>query len=318
MRVQPWQRIGTENYSQQNSAADLMRASGLDWTVSLGEVFTDYDLLLPDKYATIRNNKDGSHSPLSVVGSRYKIFQNEEVFNSLDYLVDSGEARYAAAGELAGGKIVWTVLELPESVSVKGDPHAGYLLARTSHDGSTAFELAPIVTRLNCTNQINASFRSAAKKGNKYSLRHSHGNDINIADMREVINIIYADIKEYQDIANNMLGRTFSDEEFKNFTRSMYPLPAMIEYGKDEHLSAGQRRSRARQINSRNNAWLVWSGETGTQDNIHGTMFGAWQAVIEVADHFGSDKKTQKAAEKTLTGDDIKLKSRAASLLLGV
>ena len=134
------------------SAVDAAQQAGLDWNVSLADVqalaLNDKGVStieVPNTFATIRTNKDGGQSVLGTVGGRYKVFQNGEMFSALDALVDSGDARYAYAGEVKGGAQVYMVLELPEGVKIQGDEHKAYLVARTSHDGSTALQIAPSI-----------------------------------------------------------------------------------------------------------------------------------------------------------------------------
>ena len=134
------------------SAKDAAQQAGLDWHVQLADVqalaVTNdgvNTLEVPSTFATVRTNKDATQSVLGTVGGRYKVFQNEEMFSGLDALVDSGDARYAFAGEVRGGAQVYMVLELPNEVKIANDPHSCYLVARTSHDGSTALQISPSI-----------------------------------------------------------------------------------------------------------------------------------------------------------------------------
>jgi phage/plasmid-like protein (TIGR03299 family) len=318
-RRSPWQIISDKQTFEGTSARQIMREAGLDWTVSLNDVYTTTQrnnlglMGIPNRFATVRTNTDGTQSALAVVGSRYKIMQNEEVFESLDFLVDSGEARYASAGELAGGGVVWTVMELPNSIGIANDPHAGYLLARTSHDGSNAFQIAPIISRLSCTNQMNAAFANAGRKNGLYSLKHTTNSKIDLSDIRKVINLTYKDFDSYSAMGRNLISREFSDMEFKNFSHKVFPLLSKIEFSSDDMLSPAEKRTRAAVMRNRNNAWSVWTNKTGTQENLSGTKFGALHAIIEVADHFS--RSEEKTSSKVLLSKDGKYKQRALELL---
>ena len=103
------------------------------------------------------------------------------------------------------------------------------------------------------------------------------------------------------------------NDEFKNFVKRVYPLPSKIEFSPFEMLSAGERTSKTRAERSRLNAIKVWTGDTNTQDNIRGTKFGAFQAIVEATDHFS--KSYEKQASKMILGTDIAVKSRALQLL---
>ncbi len=108
------------------SASDVARQAGLDWSVSLHPVTTLYQIPgkgLPmhipvnNKQAVVKTTPTGEVTPLGIVGNKYKPLQNAEVFSVLDTLIDSGDARYAAAGEYAAGAKVWMLMQLPLACS---------------------------------------------------------------------------------------------------------------------------------------------------------------------------------------------------------
>lgn len=315
-RRNPFELIGSKNNYEVTSAHDLMVQADLHWKVSLNDVYAAgaFDSIkIEDKYATVRTDPNGLESILSVVGTRYKVFQNDEIFSSLDSIVGPGDARYGAAGELKGGKVVWALLELPDNVSVGDDEHRGYILAKTSHDGSTPFQLTPIMNRISCTNQINARMMQGKEAGLYYSIRHSQGNDINVNDVKLALNIIRKDMQEYVRISSWLRGQEFTNEQFFNFTKRVFALPTKIEFAAEEFLSVGEKRAKTRALLNRSNAVKVWLGDTETQDNIKNTKFGAFQAIVEVSDHM--QRSQMKQAEKIILGTDVTLKSKAFELL---
>ena len=313
-RRNPYTIIGTHSEYEVNSAHDLMVKAGLDWEVTLENVFINETdpIEVPDRYATVKWI-DGKIEPLAVVGSRYKVLQNSEIFSCLDDIVNNSDARYGAAGELKGGNIVWATIELPANVTVGDDPHNAYVIARTSHDGSMPFQMTPVVNRLSCTNQINAAMMSGKAKGIYYRVKHSPNSSINPDDIRKAFKIMNEDVQKYATVSSYLRSIEFSNAEFKNFVNRVYPLPSKIEFSPYEMLSAGERTSKTRAERSRASALNVWIGETHTQDNIKGTKFGAFQAIVEATDHFS--KNYEKQASKMILGTDIAIKSRALQLL---
>lgn len=313
-RQNPYTIIGTHSEYEVNSAHDLMVKANLDWEVTLENVFINETdpIEVPDRYATVKWI-DGRIEPLAVVGSRYKVLQNSEIFSCLDDIVNNSDARYGAAGELKGGNVVWATIELPANVTVGDDPHNAYVIARTSHDGSMPFQMTPVVNRLSCTNQINAAMMSGKAKGIYYRVKHSPNSSINPDDIRKAFKIMNEDVQKYATVSSYLRSIEFSNAEFKNFVNRVYPLPSKIEFSPYEMLSAGERTSKTRAERSRASALNVWIGETHTQDNIKGTKFGAFQAIVEATDHFS--KSYSKQASKMILGTDIAIKSRALQLL---
>ncbi len=300
------------------SARDAAQQAGLDWHVQLADVqalAVSNDgvntLEVPSTFATVRTNKDNTQSVLGTVGGRYKVFQNDEMFSGLDALVDSGDARYAFAGEVKGGAQVYMVLELPNEVKIANDPHACYLVARTSHDGSTALQIAPSVTRLRCTNQIAGIFSKSAT----YTLKHTTNAEFKIEDIRKIIPVTYTGIEFYETVGNKLLQEKLTDIEVDNIFKKMWSLPSVIEQSPYALLTTGQKRQFNSAMTARQSAKGIYMGETGTQEELYGTAFGVFQSVVEYADHF-SHKSEATRAERIITGSADRIKSKALDLLM--
>jgi phage/plasmid-like protein (TIGR03299 family) len=312
-RRAPWTIVGNNNEYNVSTAAELITAADLDWRVNLSEVQTVEGLDIKNRFATVKTQSNGDQSVLAVVGSRYQVIQNAEIFSCLDDVVGTGQARYAAAGELGGGKVVWTVLELPEDVSVGNDEHTGYIVARTSHDGSTPFQMTPIMQRLACTNGINLSMLHGKKNDKYYSIRHTENYQLNTNDIRLALDLVRKDMSAYVEMSNVLSSLRFDDNQFISFAKALFPLPAKIEFASDVLLSASEKRAKTAALRKRTNAFTVWTGDTGTQENLYATKFGAFQAIVETVDHFSNNNNKQ--AERALLGTDTAIKHRALQLL---
>ena len=312
-RRAPWTIIGSNNEFNVSTAAELMTAADLDWRVNLSEVQTVDGLEIKNRFATVKTDQSGNKSVLSVVGGRYQVIQNAEIFGCLDDVVGTGEARYASAGELGGGKVVWTVLELPEDVNVGNDEHKGYIVARSSHDGSTPFQITPIMQRLACTNGINLTMLHGKNNNKYYSMRHTENYKLNASEIRAALGLVRQDMAAYVDMSNVLSSLRFDDADFVAYAKAVFPLSAKIEYVSEELLSTGEKRLKTSTMRKRMNAWTVWTGETDTQHDLYNTKFGAFQAIVETVDHFSNNKNKQ--AERALLGTDTTIKQRALQLL---
>lgn len=314
-----WIKAGTA--VEATSAREVIQQAGLDWTVHLHEMQAYVDSSvnalesvrdyypIENKRAVLRVNKDNKNQVIGVVGKNYKPFQNEEVFGSLDTLIDSGEARYTAAGEYDGGAKVWMLMALPREMEIIGDPHAAFLLARTSHDGSGSVMIRPIIERLGCSNQINRVFK-AKNKAHTYTLRHTSNAQLSISEMQNLLDLTYTSVDEYSNLANHLLQRDADRAKALAFFKRVWALPAHIEHSPIELLSKGEKNARARANNARHKAMTIFT-ESETQENIRNTEFGLWQAVIEYADHHS----VRDASIATIAGRNDGIKLRALELL---
>jgi len=313
-----WVKAGTA--VEATSASDVARKAGLDWTVSLHDLSANYlvpgnqsPTLLPvkNKLAVVKTTALGETTTVGVVGNRYQVFQNGELFSALDSLIDSGEARYAAAGEYDGGAKVWMLLQLPTEVNVANDPHAAFILARTSHDGSSSVVIKPVIERLFCKNQINKIFRNANKY--TYTLKHTSSNKLEVSDIRTILQLSYDNMTEYEQIATHLMEQDVQRTQAVEYFKKVFPLPSTIEDKPYDLLSTGEKSQLSRAIFARDTALNIYENSP-TQENIKGTEFGLWQAVVEYADHGRQDKGT-KTGIRALSGGSDSLKLRALELL---
>jgi phage/plasmid-like protein (TIGR03299 family) len=324
-----WVRGGTAVTA--NSASDAATQAGLNWTVRTAPLMAESTPLLidsegvtpatyidvPKKQGIIRED---NNSVIGIVGTKYKVVQNMEVFNALDTLVDAGDARYAAAGEFNGGANIWMVLELPQGINVANDPHAAFLLVKTSHDGSSSVVIKPIIERLFCANQVNGLISN--KNGNRqrkyneytYRMTHSTNQELSIADIRNITNLTYTAIADYQLVANNLMQKSMTREQTLNFFKSVWALPSTVEDTPYDLLTRGERKQQTIAKEARAKAWAIYN-ESETQENIRGTAFGAWHAVVEFADHYATGG-AERLAAATLSGRNDRVKTKALSLLV--
>jgi phage/plasmid-like protein (TIGR03299 family) len=320
-----WVRGGTA--VEANSAASAATQAGLNWTVRTGELqavstplLIDEDGVTPATYIDVPKKqaiiREDNSTVIGIVGTKYKVVQNMEVFNALDTLVDAGDARYAAAGEFNGGANIWMVLELPRGISVANDPHAAFLLVKTSHDGSSSVVIKPIIERLFCANQVNGLISNSKKKYNEYTYRMSHttNQELSIADIRNITNLTYQAIDDYELTANRLLDIDFSREQAVNFFKKVWALPSTVEDKPYDLLTRGERKQQTIAKDARAKAWSIYS-ESETQENIRGTAFGAWHAVVEFADHYATGGPERLAAA-TLSGRNDRVKTKALSMLV--
>ena len=324
LNKQAWVQAGTAVNA--GSASEAARQAGLDWNVMLAdmeaivtnpvsefETVTDH-YPVPKRQAVIKLGKENTNEVIGVVGDKYKIVQNMEVFSALDTLVDSGDARYTAAGEYNNGANIWMVMELPAGVQVANDPHAAFLLVQSSHDGSCAVRIRPIIERLYCMNQINRIIKGKHKNAYTYVMKHTTNSELSVNDIRNITQLTYDSIQQYEMVADTLLGRKVDERQVRNIFKAVWALPSEVEEAPDHLLSQGQRRQRTIALNGRDSAWNIYS-QSPTQENIRGTAFGAWQAVIEHADHHASGGSDRRAIA-TISGRNDRIKDKALDLIL--
>ena len=310
-----WLRAGTAVTA--TSASDVARQAGLDWSVSLHELSASYTvpgagqpIAVPvkNKFGVVKTTPFGDVSAVGVVGSKYQVFQNAEVFSALDSLIATGDATYAAAGEYDGGAKVWMLLELPINITVANDPHKGFILAKTSHDGSSSVVIKPIIERLFCKNQINKIYNN--KNQFTYTLKHTSGSILNPNEIATILHLSKDKFDLYSDVANILMERRVIRAQAVDYFKKIFPLPTAIENADVSMLSAGEKRAASRARAARAMALNIYENSE-TTENIRGTEFALWHSVVEYADH--GNKRN--AAARAISGASDGLKTRALELL---
>ena len=324
MNKQAWVKAGTAVNA--GSASEAARQAGLDWNVMLADMeaivetpVNTYELInnrypVPKRQAVLKLDKDNTNEVIGVVGDKYKIVQNMEVFSALDTLIDSGDARYTAAGEYNNGANIWMVMELPTGVQVANDPHAAYLLVQSSHDGSCAVRIRPIIERLFCANQISRIIKGKHTNDYTYVMKHTTNSVLSVSDIRNITQLTYSSIQEYEEVAGVLLQREVDKRQVKSIFKKVWALPSTVEETPEHLLSQGEKRQRTIALTGRESAWNIYN-QSPTQENIRGTAFGVWQAVIEHADHYASGGAERRAVA-TISGRNDKIKNKALGLVL--
>jgi len=277
LREPAWHGLGTVFDSEVSTAQmlDLAHLSG--WNVHLE------DIILPARshrnwFAVTRSNPfDGEADVLGVVGARYKVLQNEDLFAFGDALLDGG--RWETAGSIKNGTVVFGSLALqhetvldPNGVSDKID---NYLLVHTSHDGSVAVQASVTPVRVVCQNTLNIAL---SKVKQSYKIRHTETVTGRVQAAREALGLAKQYLDEFDILAQSLIETTITDQQFFDLIRAVYPKPE-----KDASKVAGTKwENKVDTINS------IYTGPTNYM--IAGTAWGAVNALTERLDWYRSGR----------------------------
>ena len=200
--VTPWHGLGSVLEGTLTSARAL-EASGLDWRVRLEAVQVANPEWRRDGQAVpsvaILREKDSA--VLGASGLGYRPVQNETLFAVGDTLTEAG-ARWETAGSLYGGRRVWGLMRLDESLPgevVAGDAVRPYLLLANAHDGLRCAELLLTTVRVVCAN----TYRVATMSGGHgvFRLRHTANVEVRMAQAAQLLRKARDRYDEFMDTA---------------------------------------------------------------------------------------------------------------------
>jgi len=288
LREPAWHKLGTV-FSEEVSTKKMLELAHLnDWNVRLEEVAVP-DGFSSDKtynYVARTNPFDKSQTDiLGVVGERYRILQNEELFDFGDALLDGG-GRWETAGSIKGGRQVFGSLALeretildPTGVSDKVN---SYLLVNTSHDGSIAIQASVTPVRVVCANTLNLALGSGVGRNRSvkqsYKIRHTQTAQGKIQAAREALGLANVYLDEFDKLAKEMIEQTVSNDKFQDIIRMAYPMP--------EADKKGAVKKWANKVDAISEIYVGDYNHT-----IAGTAWGALNALTERLDWYRSSRK---------------------------
>lgn len=325
-RLDMWHRLGTVLPDLMTAEQALDAAHLARWNVRKKDLWIAGDPVLTadgvsegraikvdGKFATVRTNPiNGQENVLGVVGDQYTVIQNEEHAELLNTLVQESGAHFETAGALFGGRQTFISMKLPRKIELTGlhgnrDVTELYLIARNSHDGTSAFQLLISPVRPVCMNTIRAAISQMVSS---FSIRHTTNAKANIEIARQALGMTtrYVDTLEVKMQA--MIQREVTKVEATDTLRKVF---------KFEDVPGVSDRTRRSQNERIGDVIKLWTSSP-TITGFHESAFGLYQSVVEWTDHFapvsGKGNPAVLRAERIAKGGDWdRIKTESFKLL---
>ena len=270
LRVPGWHSLGTVFQDEVDTEGMLRLSHTANWNVRTEPIKFGKHKSHRSWYSVVRDNPFIAKQTdvLGVVGKRYKVLQNEELFDFGDALLDAG--RWETAGSIKNGTVVFASLAMDRETNIHGDIVNNYLLVHTSHDGSVAIQASITPVRVVCQNTLNMALRGAKQT---FKIRHTQRADDKILAAKEALGLAEVYIETFEAEANALMEAKVTDQMFWDIVHAAYPAPEVDSKG-----SAKKWETKADQI------WDIYHGDT--QTGIVGTGWGAVNALTERLDWY--------------------------------
>jgi phage/plasmid-like protein (TIGR03299 family) len=279
-REPAWHGLGTVFTEEKNTAEMLAAANLNNWNVRLVDVEIPNTLSSDKEYQyVVRTNPTypSQTDVLGIVGQRYHVLQNEELFSFGDNILDGG-GRWETAGSIRGGRVVFGSLALERETvldpSGVADKVKTYLLINTSHDGSIAIQASITPVRVVCANTLNLAL--GAKRGKNaikqsFKIRHTQTAEGKIAIARETLGLANKYMDAFDVMAKAMIEKEITAQQFNEIILAAYPKPE-----KDTKGAIKKWENKVDVIND------IYTGEFNGM--IANTAWGAFNALTERLD----------------------------------
>lgn len=273
LREPAWHNLGTV-IEEQVDTAEMLRLAHMDnWDIRLEEVtFPEGYQSHKSFYSVVRNNPftAGQTDVLGVVGERFRVLQNEQLFEFGDAILSEfPNARWETAGSVKNGTQVFGALALDMSVTLDKDGVAdkvdNYLLVSTGHDGSASVSARITPVRVVCSNTLAMAMRQTSAS---FTLRHSQTIEGRVNEARNALNLASRYVTEWQNEMDALIQAEMSRDDFDTLITVAYPMP-------DEDV----RGSMAKWETKRESLFDLL--DSPTNRDIAGTYWGGLNALNE-------------------------------------
>ena len=284
LREPAWHGLGTV-FTEEKTTSEMLVAANLNnWNVRLEDMPIPSHLTSDKEYQYVvrTNPTDKTQTDiLGVVGERYHVLQNEDLFSFGDNILDGG-GRWETAGSLKGGRQVFGSLALERETVL--DPNGvadvvkTYLLINTSHDGSIAIQASITPVRVVCANTLNVALNRTKKKDGvkqSFKIRHTQTANGKVQIARQTLGLANAYMDEFDKMAHAMIAKEISAKDFNDIILAAYPKP-----DKDTKGAVKKWENKVDTIND------IYTGEFNGM--ISGNAWGAFNALTERLDWYRS------------------------------
>ena len=265
-----------------NTQTMLDSAKLSNWNIQLEDVLipNDYRSDKTNYFVTRTNPFDNGKDVLAIVGSKYKVVQNEQLFDFGDNLLDGG-ASWESAGSIKGGRIVFGSLVIPKEITLDAqganDKTITYLLVHTSHDGSVSVQASITPVRVVCQNTLNIALKGVKQS---FKLRHTQSIDGKIQMAREALGMSFTYMDTFEQEAKALFETAVTEKQFIDIVKGIYPKPS--------------KDATKAQLTKWDNKMVLLSdlyNNSPTNANIKGTAWGVFNALTERLDYFKQERK---------------------------
>ena len=291
----PWHGLGTQLESEV-TAKQAIEAAHMNYRVQEQRLFRqnpDTGILTEylDRYAIVRTDTD---VPFDIVSGQYEIVQNEDHFTLFDEIIGQGQAVYHTAGALRGGRIIWILIKLPESIEiVPGDPIEQYILMSSSHDRSKSLEIAITPIRVVCANTLRVGMSQAR---NIVQIRHTQSIHTRAVEARQALGLNDAYhqlmIQSLGVLANTPMGTAQMDQ---------YATAFLNVDPEREELHAFSQAAKERMCE------LFEVGRGQDIPGVAGTAYAAFNATTEFVDNYKRVQVSSDSGQHSLDAQDRRL-----------
>lgn len=306
----PWHGLGVTMAEPPASGEEALRIAKLDWQVQREPLFLGDGTRAVVSGSVSRQNegqyaaivRQDTNDILGVVGPGYTPYQNSQMAELFNPLIDEGKVTIETCGSLYNGRRVWFLAKFKSGNMLirNGDEVAKYLLCAHGHDGCFAVRFGSVGIRVVCWNTLSAAVTDAESK--LFRCLHTTNVEQNLKTLRDSLDAAEQTFELSAEQYRLLASRGVSRVDLREYAR------IIVEAEKDEtKWTAGQRSKIGKIVGSAvdgrgNKGQTWWDGYNGV------TEYLTWDR----------GKKQDYRLDSSWFGDSAKVNRQALELALSM
>jgi phage/plasmid-like protein (TIGR03299 family) len=287
----PWDGKGEFVGDKGETAVEALRGSAADFTVSKHRVFTQPcpnwttpEIEVENYRAVVR---DDTKQVLGMPGKNFSLYQPLQFAQFADDIAMNGDMKVHTIGVDYGGARIWMLCKIGSTEIVPEDKVDHYLFLVNGFDGKTALQGVFTNVREVCANAFRAAVGKA--KGEVIRIRHTKNMVVNPAEARRVLRIGQKAFEESDDFMKTLAETPMPTSDWIDLCLTIFPNPVADENG--EYSKRGTTRA---ENNRRTLTSLYYDGRGARIPGVHGTAWGAYNAITEYAGYHRQTRGNQR------------------------
>lgn len=293
----PWHGLG-QRITNPSDITLTTKEAGLDWTIlelPLSVDFNGTSTIFEGQKALIRSDNGGQ---LAIVSNRYKPVQPIEIMEFQRDLVEQYGFTIETAGQLFGGKRVWSMAKTSEGFTLKGKDAVNlYLILVTSNDGSLATQAFFTSVRVVCNNTLKASLNSAVDV-----VKVRHNSVFNGDKVKQDLGLLHNAWSEFEDIAKVLSDYKVNQVQASNIVFDLFKKPESKVF-EDE--------STRNQNIMREVMQCIARSPGSSMESSNGTAWGLLNGITYYVDHQVNTRTQDARLDQAFFGKGAALKNLA-------
>lgn len=319
VREKAWHGLG-QVVQEAPTSAEAMKLAGLDFIVEKRPILINTPngpKEVPDFFSTVRTDND---HPFGIVGSRYEVLQNSEVFEWFDTVVGNGQALFETAGALGDGATIFVTVKLPEQMDVKGDAIEQYLFLTTNHAGHGVVQAAFTPIRIVCNNTLNAALRDC---NNRIRIMHTNTMKDRLNQAAKVMATGKKFMTKIQEVFVAMANKPIVDQQLKDLILATFANQNHLEIlAKDGGPKTQGEQASITRLEAIVSDAYAYAMTSDTQQTVstRGTVFGAYNTITGYLQNVKEIKEGKQADhfESIIDGSSLNISQKAFDLCVAL